>query len=472
MTGQVLRINASQRRILVALTTPLLATECASPASNPSIAKKVRLSLSAVKRDVATLCELFGVSEVTPHLRRQDLARRACPYYESLVELDVLVELCRPITRKPPAPAPASPHEIAAATGIDARTVEDVLRRLARMCVRPTLPQPQRHAELANVALSHVKPWLGTRARPVPYHVLRSATNVITLPAVKAAPRPSTAATRPADSPIGSATPRHRCESGGAPPHAGRTRSAARCVGSVFTGAVRDRRRPPCHVPARHLRAADDVRHALGVNDHRRENENGEMQSASPFTGASLSTAEASCSFTVGRSLRRSVVRRRVIHVGVLVTTALIVALVMGASRSPHDYAADAVSILADFNGANVTLDGFAPWLANSCVFVEAPTGQLAVGRTRALQAIARWKRAFPDARGRISSIVQHGDKVRVRLHWSGTQNGAMTTAQGTFPPSGRHVSFSAVVVLTMRDGKIARLDHSFDLETVLDQIR
>lgn len=165
-------------------------------------------------------------------------------------------------------------------------------------------------------------------------------------------------------------------------------------------------------------------------------------------------------------------VRRRVICVAIPVTAAIIAVLAIPAATPPQNYTATAYTILTDFNGANGTLDGFAPWLAADCVFGEAPTGQLAVGRTQVVRAIARWKRAFPDARGTIVDIEQHGNQVRVKLRWTGTQSGPLTTAQGTFPPSGRHVRFPAVVVLTMHDGKIARLDHTFDPATLLDQIR
>lgn len=168
---------------------------------------------------------------------------------------------------------------------------------------------------------------------------------------------------------------------------------------------------------------------------------------------------------------RRSTVRRRVIAVPISLTAFVIAILVLAGRTQPQEYAATAYAILADFNGANASLDRLGPWMATDSVFEEAPTGQLAVGRPQALRAIARWKRAFPDARGEIVDVVQRGDHLRVKIRWTGTQTGPLTTARGTFRPTGRRVSLPAVVVLTMHDGKIARLDHTFDLDALLDQI-
>jgi steroid delta-isomerase-like uncharacterized protein len=59
---------------------------------------------------------------------------------------------------------------------------------------------------------------------------------------------------------------------------------------------------------------------------------------------------------------------------------------------------------------------------------------------------------AFPDYHEELNELVAEGDTVVARLTISGTQTGPW----GALPPSGKHVEFEEMVMLKIRDGKVA----------------
>lgn len=66
---------------------------------------------------------------------------------------------------------------------------------------------------------------------------------------------------------------------------------------------------------------------------------------------------------------------------------------------------------------------------------------------------IARWMMAaFPDARFAIQDIIAEGDRVAVRVIFSGTHEGEFMGV----PPSGRRVSVEHVHWFRVADGKVA----------------
>jgi predicted SnoaL-like aldol condensation-catalyzing enzyme len=65
---------------------------------------------------------------------------------------------------------------------------------------------------------------------------------------------------------------------------------------------------------------------------------------------------------------------------------------------------------------------------------------------------VARVLAAFSDYHADIQDIIAEGDRVMVRIQWTGTQDGPY---QGQ-PPSSRKVSFTTADIFRIADGKLA----------------
>ena len=74
---------------------------------------------------------------------------------------------------------------------------------------------------------------------------------------------------------------------------------------------------------------------------------------------------------------------------------------------------------------------------------------------------------AFPDLHHEIFDIVAEGDKVAVRYNIIGTHKGEL---QG-MPPTGKEVSFGAMVFITLVDGKVAEEWEIADTIGLMQQI-
>ena len=71
-------------------------------------------------------------------------------------------------------------------------------------------------------------------------------------------------------------------------------------------------------------------------------------------------------------------------------------------------------------------------------------------------ESVKQWatviRTAFPDIRVTVEDQIAEGAKVALRLTLSGTHNRNF----GDMPPTGKQVTFSAMVILRIVDGKIA----------------
>jgi hypothetical protein len=77
--AEVAGITPGQRRVLVALCRPLLATSelGATPPSNPELAETLGVSTEAVRSHLKTLFRLFEIPDLPQNRKRAELARRA-----------------------------------------------------------------------------------------------------------------------------------------------------------------------------------------------------------------------------------------------------------------------------------------------------------------------------------------------------------------------------------------------------------
>ncbi len=79
----------------------------------------------------------------------------------------------------------------------------------------------------------------------------------------------------------------------------------------------------------------------------------------------------------------------------------------------------------------------------------ELPPG-MPPGREGAKVLTAAMRSAFPDFKATIEDMIAEGDKVFVRLTWSGTQAGEFMG----IPPSGRQFAVGVFDVMRIEDGK------------------
>lgn len=92
-------------------------------------------------------------------------------------------------------------------------------------------------------------------------------------------------------------------------------------------------------------------------------------------------------------------------------------------------------------------LDAIATWLAPDFRHNGEPGG--ADGQRQAITALLA---AFPDLRVVVEAVVAEGASVAVRCTWPGTQQGPFRGIAAT----GRRVSFLAIGILRLREGRIA----------------
>jgi steroid delta-isomerase-like uncharacterized protein len=82
-------------------------------------------------------------------------------------------------------------------------------------------------------------------------------------------------------------------------------------------------------------------------------------------------------------------------------------------------------------------------------------------------QFLAPFNKAFPDLRRNIVDMVAEGDKVAVSINVTGTYKGEF---QG-IPATGKQVSFTAMDILTIIDGKITEEWATADMMGLMQQI-
>lgn len=119
----------------------------------------------------------------------------------------------------------------------------------------------------------------------------------------------------------------------------------------------------------------------------------------------------------------------------------------------------------------NADWDAYQADLAPDAVMDEVPTGKRATGADSVLEIMKFWKAAFPDAKGTIVHVLETEDGFVAEVEWQGTQQGPLTTPFGTMPGTNKPVHIRAVLIGTVRDGKIAEVHHYFDAMSLMLQL-
>jgi steroid delta-isomerase-like uncharacterized protein len=82
-------------------------------------------------------------------------------------------------------------------------------------------------------------------------------------------------------------------------------------------------------------------------------------------------------------------------------------------------------------------------------------------------QFLAPFNKAFPDLRRNLVDMVAEGDKVAVSINVTGTYKGEFKG----IPPTGKQVSFTAMDILTIIDGRITEEWATADMMGLMQQI-
>jgi steroid delta-isomerase-like uncharacterized protein len=76
-------------------------------------------------------------------------------------------------------------------------------------------------------------------------------------------------------------------------------------------------------------------------------------------------------------------------------------------------------------------------------------------------------RNAFPDFKATMDDILADGDKVVIRMTWSGTQKGEFMGV----PASGKHVSFGVIDIIRIANGKFVEHWGQMDSMSLMQQL-
>ena len=109
--------------------------------------------------------------------------------------------------------------------------------------------------------------------------------------------------------------------------------------------------------------------------------------------------------------------------------------------------------------------------VADEAEIVNVATGDRFLGKHGFLQHARGWAAAFPDLRIEIDQVAAAGDTAVVEYALKGTHTGAMVSPGGFVPPTWSQVEIHLCDVLSLRDGRVARIASYFDSGTMLRQM-
>jgi len=122
----------------------------------------------------------------------------------------------------------------------------------------------------------------------------------------------------------------------------------------------------------------------------------------------------------------------------------------------------------ANFNNGDLeaAVQDFAPDVHT----LEPSAGEM-VGRDAWRQFGETFKRALPDARLELVSILESGDRAAVEGRFAGTHTGPLVSPQGEVPPSGNAVDMPYADFFEVRDGQVVEHHVYYDQVVMLTQL-
>jgi steroid delta-isomerase-like uncharacterized protein len=124
---------------------------------------------------------------------------------------------------------------------------------------------------------------------------------------------------------------------------------------------------------------------------------------------------------------------------------------------------------LAAFSSSSWT--DYRATLSSDAIYEEVASSERVVGMERFVTAVQRWKNAFPDMKATITRGYTVGDRVIVEVEWEGTHTGPLEGTFGTVAATQRRSRVNAIILFTVKQGKIVESRNYFDVLTVLKQL-
>lgn len=102
----------------------------------------------------------------------------------------------------------------------------------------------------------------------------------------------------------------------------------------------------------------------------------------------------------------------------------------------------------------------------------EVATHRKIQGIGQVIEAWQGWAKAFPDSTAAFHDAHVAGDHTVVQeLTWTGTHTGPMLTPDGEIPATHKSIEMRGVVIVEVRNGKIASMTQYFDMMTMMTQL-
>lgn len=92
-------------------------------------------------------------------------------------------------------------------------------------------------------------------------------------------------------------------------------------------------------------------------------------------------------------------------------------------------------------------------------------------GKAAAKAYNAPFPAAFSDLTMTVTSAVEDGDRVIYTWTAKGTHDGALVTAAGAIPPTGKKATIDGVLITTIHGGKIVREETYWNIPDLLAQL-
>ena len=109
---------------------------------------------------------------------------------------------------------------------------------------------------------------------------------------------------------------------------------------------------------------------------------------------------------------------------------------------------------------------------AADAVYEEPGTGRVFRGPEEIAEANVGWKRAFPDAKGTVTSAAAADDTVTLEVTWEGTQDGPLAANGQEIPPSHNRIQVKAAEVFRFEGDQIKEEHHYFDMLGMMEQLQ
>ena len=101
----------------------------------------------------------------------------------------------------------------------------------------------------------------------------------------------------------------------------------------------------------------------------------------------------------------------------------------------------------------------------------EVASGRHPSGIDQVLEVWKGWATAFPNSKATFHRALVSGNNVVLEVTWKGTHLGPMATPNGEIAATGKTISFRAISVYEIKDGKAASCRQYFDMNTLTSQL-